>query len=138
MPNAEKKQQKKKAYLLGFLLKLLSNSLSTTAIQRLLFLSRKKNKKTWFENKLEVVFFLHLPKKRFPRSKLFVFLLNKNIVTFGARTRLQVIWRTCTFFSFSFVFGLFLAEVFLKKKLRSCKKKWPKQKFLTHENLLQF
>ena len=63
------------------------------------FFFQKEVTKSWFENKWEVVFFFlfpHLPKKKGLKNKLFCFfLLNKNIVRFGPRTRVQVIRRSC-------------------------------------------
>ena len=61
------------------------------------FFFQKEATKSWFENKWEVVFsfcFL-IYQKKVLRDKLFCFfLLNKNIVRFGPRTRVQVIRRS--------------------------------------------
>ena len=61
------------------------------------FFFQKEATKSWFENKWEVVFFFlfpHFGKKKGLKRQIVFFLLNKNIVRFEPRTRVQVFRRS--------------------------------------------
>ena len=101
--NAQKKKLSNVYFLFRFLWKSLP---TTTAAQHLLFLSKRSHKKLVWEQ-MGSCFFLFVSSfaknKRVLRDKLLCFvLLNKNIVRFEPRTRVQVFrrsWNCLCFFA---------------------------------------
>ena len=102
--NAQKTKLSNVYFLFQFLWKSLP---TTTAAQHLLFLSKRSHKKLVWEQ-MGSCFFLFVSsfakkKRSFKRDKLLCFfLLNKNIVRFGPRTRVQVFrrsWNCLCFFA---------------------------------------